>query len=125
MPQRSEVGDYISRIGRDLDRRLEESLLSAARRFIAEGNGAERSPADGPKITHMRPAVRRASFVKPDAGNEAVSVGTEFQPEFHSVPIIRNRIGRRRPAPPYTAWTRRPRLDARAGTFRRTVLLDC
>src|SRR5262245_21512708 len=124
MPQRSEIGDHISRIGCDLDRRLEEGLLPSARRFIAEGHGAEQLPATGPKITHMRPTVRRASFVKPDAGNIAVNVGTESQPEFHSVPIIRYRIGRRRPAPPYTARTsRRRRLDDCDGNYLRRILL--
>src|SRR5262245_4318523 len=88
MPLRSEVGDHISCIGLDRDRCREGSLLPTALRFIGEGHGAERRSRTCPEIPHMRPAVLGAPFVKPDAGNEAVSVGTELQPEFHSgVPL--------------------------------------
>src|SRR5262245_44365105 len=108
MPLWSEVRDDVCRVSRDLDRRLEERLLPAARLFIAEGHGAEQRSRAGPQMPHVRAAIRGASFVKPDAGNEAVTVGTEFQPEFDSATIVFVGIGWRRPTPPHAAWTWRP-----------------
>jgi hypothetical protein len=39
-------------------------------------------------MAYVRAAIRRASFVKPDAGNKAVNFGTEFQSEFHGSPVL-------------------------------------
>src|SRR5262245_4351251 len=74
MPLRGEVGDDVRRVGRDRDRVLEDGLLPSARRFAAESHGAEQRPGASPKMTNMRPAVGRATLVKPDAGNIAVTV---------------------------------------------------
>src|SRR5262249_56528223 len=97
---------------RDRDRILEERLLPSARRFAAKGHGAEQRSLAGPKMTHVFAAVRGGAFVKPNAGNEAVTVGTEFQAEFHSVPIICYRVFRRGGRRPYREgcdrrWRRR------------------
>src|SRR5882672_7739071 len=113
MPLRGEVGNDISRIGRNRDRRLEESLLPSARRFAAEGDGAKQCSSAGPEMTHVSPAVRGASFVKPDAGNDAVSVGAEFHSEFQARPIAFEGIAWRRSTSPYTARTRRCRRRSR------------
>src|SRR5882672_5544080 len=92
MPLRSGVRYDISRIGRDRDRMIEDRLLPSARRFGAEGHGAAQISRTGPEMAHVRTAVGGASFVKPDAGNEAATVGTEFQAEFHRGLVICYRI---------------------------------
>src|SRR6266498_1054023 len=130
MSLRGEVGDDVSGVGRDRYLARKQGLLPAARRFAGEGHGAEQRSRAGPKMTHMRPAVSRASFVKPDAADKAVTVGTEFQSEFHGVRVVFEAIGRRRPAPPYTARTRYRGRDDSDGNFRRRILrisavVDC
>src|SRR4030095_8087328 len=74
---------------------------------------AEQRSGAGPKMAHMRPAVGRATLVKPDAGNIAVTVGTEFQSEFHGAAVVFEGIGWRRAAWPDAARTSRRRRRGR------------
>src|SRR5215475_13192143 len=77
-----EVRYDISRIRGDRDRRREESLLPAAIFFIGKRHGTEKRSTESPQMPQAPSSIRGVSFVKPDAGNEAVFVGTEFQAEF-------------------------------------------